>query len=129
MLSSLISKFIVALLALGLVISLGVGSDFVNFGMSENVVAEINNSEISKEEIEIFEHYFGKGSFSDSLDLDGLEEDLDKAHPRKLSSKFRTAKKSRGWLRFGPNKNRNHRSDEIYIWKNIFAPPGFEKMV
>ena len=54
MLSSLISKFIVALLALGLVISLGVGSDFVNFGMSENVVAEINNNEISKEEFQYF---------------------------------------------------------------------------
>mgnify|MGYP002839607884 CR=1 FL=1 len=40
------------------------------------------DGEISKEEIEIFEHYFGKGSFSDSLDLDGLEEDLDKRTER-----------------------------------------------
>ncbi len=54
MFSSLISKFIVVLLALGLVISLGVGSDFVSFGMSKNVVAEINNNEISKEEFQYF---------------------------------------------------------------------------
>ena len=36
------------------------------------------NGEISDEEIAIFENFFGKGSFSHSLDLDGLEVELDK---------------------------------------------------
>ncbi len=52
--SSLISKLIIVLLALGLVISLGVGSDYVNFGMPKNVIAEIDNNEISKEEFQYF---------------------------------------------------------------------------
>ena len=36
------------------------------------------DGEISDEEIEIFENFFGKGSFFDSLDLDRLEAGLDK---------------------------------------------------
>ncbi len=35
------------------------------------------NADISEEEIEIFERFFGKGAFTEELDLDALEQDLD----------------------------------------------------
>jgi uncharacterized tellurite resistance protein B-like protein len=35
------------------------------------------NGDISEEEVKIFESFFGKGAFSDSLDLEALEADLD----------------------------------------------------
>ena len=38
---SFISKIIIALLGLGLIISLSVGTDIISFGMSDKVVAKI----------------------------------------------------------------------------------------
>ncbi len=55
-----ISKIIIALLGLGLVISLSVGTDIISFGMSDKVVAEINNKEITLDEF----NYFRKLKFS-----------------------------------------------------------------
>ncbi len=52
--SSITTKLIIALLALGLIISLGAGSDYVNFGMSDDVIAEVDNNDISKEEFQYF---------------------------------------------------------------------------
>ena len=46
--SSITTKLIIALLALGLIISLGAGSDYVNFGMSDDVIAEVDNNDISR---------------------------------------------------------------------------------
>jgi len=57
---SFISKTIIALLGLGLVISLSVGTDIISFGMSDKVVAEVNNKEISLQEF----NYFRKLKFS-----------------------------------------------------------------
>jgi hypothetical protein len=51
---SFIFKFIVALLGLGLVLSLGVGSDIISFGMSDNVIASINKQDITLEEFNYF---------------------------------------------------------------------------
>ena len=42
-----------------------------------SIVVARADREISEEEIAVFEDFFGKGSFSESLDLDGLEAQLD----------------------------------------------------
>lgn len=49
-----ISKIIIALLGFGLIISLGVGTDLISFGMSDKVVAEVNKKEVSLEEFNYF---------------------------------------------------------------------------
>ena len=41
------------------------------------VVVARADGEISDEEVEVFEGFFGKDSFTDALDLDGIEADLD----------------------------------------------------
>ncbi len=52
--SSLLSKLIIILVGLGLIITLGVDSDLTGLGMSDDVVAEINGNDISKEEFLYF---------------------------------------------------------------------------
>ena len=44
-----------------------------------------------------------------------------------INQKLQTAKKSRGWLRFGRKKDGNHRSNEIYVWKKFCAPAVLKK--
>ena len=57
---SFISKIIIALLGLGLIIILSVGTDIISFGMSDKVVAKINDKDISLDEF----NYFRKLKFS-----------------------------------------------------------------
>ncbi len=52
--NSLLSKLIIILVALGLIVTLGVDSDLTSFGLSDDVVAEINDQDISKEEFSYF---------------------------------------------------------------------------
>ena len=47
---SFVSIFIIALLVLGLVLSLSVGTDIVSFGMSDKIIAKVNKEEITLEE-------------------------------------------------------------------------------
>ena len=51
---SFISIFIITLLVLGLVLSLGVGTDIVSFGMSDKIIAKVNKEEITLEEFNYF---------------------------------------------------------------------------
>ena len=51
---SFISIFIITLLVLGLVLSLGVGTDIVSFGMSDKIIAKVNKVEITLEEFNYF---------------------------------------------------------------------------
>tara|TARA_B100000131_G_scaffold81846_1_gene78751 strand:- start:31390 stop:32877 length:1488 start_codon:yes stop_codon:yes gene_type:complete len=51
---SFISKIIIFILTAGLIISLGVGSEFISFGMGKDVVAKVGNMKISKQEFEFF---------------------------------------------------------------------------
>ena len=49
-----VSIFIIALLVLGLVLSLSVGTDIVSFGMSDKIIAKVNKEEITLEEFNYF---------------------------------------------------------------------------
>ena len=60
-LKNFISKLIIALLGIGLIVSLGVGTDVISFGMSDNTVAKINNKDITLEEF----NYFRRLKFAD----------------------------------------------------------------
>ena len=48
--NSFLTKIIIIILALGLIISLGVGTEFANFGMSRDIVAKVGDENITKEE-------------------------------------------------------------------------------
>ena len=54
--NSFLSKIIIIILALGLIISLGVGTEFANFGMSRDIVAKVGNENITKEEFNFFKN-------------------------------------------------------------------------
>ena len=61
-LKNFISKFIIVLLGVGLVVSLGVGTDIISFGMSDKIVAKINDKDITIEEF----NYFRRLRFADA---------------------------------------------------------------
>ena len=54
--NSFLTKIIIIILALGLIISLGVGTEFANFGMSRDIVAKVGDENITKEEFNFFKN-------------------------------------------------------------------------
>ena len=54
--NSFLTKIIIVILALGLIISLGVGTEFANFGMSRDIVAKVGDENITKEEFNFFKN-------------------------------------------------------------------------
>ena len=51
---SFFSKTIVLILGLGLIISLGVGSDLFSFGMSQKIIAQVDGEDITVTEFNYF---------------------------------------------------------------------------
>jgi len=53
---SILSKLIIIVLAAGLIISLGVGSEFISFGMDKNIIAKVDKMEVTKKEFIFFKN-------------------------------------------------------------------------